>query len=63
MGGLYCCIVDGTHLGNGTKRGTATMAAPQLLTSGLVKYESWRHSKYFLAFCVCEGIYAGDGLG
>ena len=31
------------HLGNGTGRRTATMAAPLLLTSGLVRYEALPH--------------------
>ena len=44
MGSSYCCIVACTHIGNGTGRRTATMAAPLLLTSGPVRHEAVFHS-------------------
>ena len=44
MGSSYRCIVACAHLRNNTGRRTATMAAPILFTSGLVKYEAVLHS-------------------
>ena len=40
MGSSCRCIVACMHLGNGTGRRTATLAAPLLLTSGLMRYEA-----------------------
>ena len=44
MGSSYRCIVACAHLGNGTGRRTATMAALLLLTSGPVRHEAVLHS-------------------
>ena len=55
-GGLYHCIVDYAHLGNGTGHRIATMTGPLLLTSGLVKYEEGLYSNLFnICVCVCGG--------
>ena len=61
MGGLCCCIVACTQLGNGTVYRTVAMAAPVLLTNGLSRNEAVLYNN-FLVFCVCKGMYAGDGL-
>ena len=44
MGSSCHCIVAYAHLGNGTGRRTATMAAPLLLICGPVRYEAVLHS-------------------
>ena len=44
MGSLYHCVVACAQLGNGTGCRTATLAAPLVLTSGLLRYEAVLHS-------------------
>ena len=44
MGSSYHCIVACAQLGKSTGRRTATLAAPLLLTNGLVRYEAVFHS-------------------
>ena len=61
MGDLHHCIVACAHLGNGTGCRTVTMVAPLLLTSCRAKYEVGLHSN-LLSICVCERMFAGDGL-
>ena len=62
MGGLYCCIVAFTHLGNVTGHRTATLAAP-LSRCGPVMYEAGLHGEFTKkGLLVYKGMDAGDGL-
>ena len=63
MGCLYHYIVACAHLENGTGRRTPTMAAPLLLTRGLVRYEAVVHSCGTNSVCVCVWRRGGYRLG
>ena len=53
-----------SSLGNGPAHRTVTMAAPLLLTSGLVWYEAELHNTFLVISFVCvrNGKNTGDGL-
>ena len=53
ISGSYHCIVACALLGKGTDHRTATMAAPQLLTSGPAMYEEELHRNLLKYFCAC----------